>query len=136
MNQGSARIVRTVKTTRSLIFGRGVRGDVTVPPQNEKPSPSGRIDKSEFAIPEPQRMRDKRHLQFVAKQPCLVCARIPAFAHEPVLPLLKQKHSAKKSAMSSPFLSALSTTDHCTLQMTKDPGGSTSTLTPLPSPVA
>ncbi len=26
-------------------------------------------------------MRDKRHLQFVAKQPCLVCGRIPAFAH-------------------------------------------------------
>ncbi len=42
---------------------------------------TGRIDKSELTFPEPQRMRDKKHLRFVAKQPCLVCGRIPAFAH-------------------------------------------------------
>lgn len=39
------------------------------------------IDKSELVHPEPRRIRDKDHLRFVAKQPCLVCGRIPADPH-------------------------------------------------------
>jgi ERF superfamily len=45
------------------------------------PSPMGRIDKSLLAIPLPRRLRDKAHLRFVAKQPCLLCGRLPCDAH-------------------------------------------------------
>ena len=47
------------------------------PPQK----PIGRIDKSLLKLPLPRRLRDKPHLQFVAKQPCLVCGRQPCDAH-------------------------------------------------------
>jgi hypothetical protein len=41
----------------------------------------GRIDKSQLAIAEPKRLRDKVHLKFVASQPCLVCGRQPSDPH-------------------------------------------------------
>jgi hypothetical protein len=40
-----------------------------------------RIDKSELAHPEPRRIRDREHIRFVAKQPCLVCGRLPSDPH-------------------------------------------------------
>ena len=40
-----------------------------------------RIDKSVLALPVARRLRDKTHLRFVAKQPCLVCGRQPCDAH-------------------------------------------------------
>ena len=42
---------------------------------------TNRIDKSELAIAEPKRRRDKAHLKFVASQPCLVCGRQPSDPH-------------------------------------------------------
>jgi hypothetical protein len=39
------------------------------------------VDKSTLAINEPRRVRDKEHLRFVAKQPCLICGRSPSDAH-------------------------------------------------------
>jgi hypothetical protein len=39
------------------------------------------IDKSVLALPEAKRLRDKQHLRFVAKQPCLVCGREPSDPH-------------------------------------------------------
>jgi ERF superfamily len=42
---------------------------------------SGGIDKSQLAIPEPRRVRNKIHLRLVAKQPCLICGRRPCDAH-------------------------------------------------------
>jgi hypothetical protein len=42
---------------------------------------STKIQKSELAISEPKRHRDKDHLKFVSSQPCLVCGRSPADAH-------------------------------------------------------
>ncbi len=39
------------------------------------------IDKSRLAHPEPRRVRDKDHVKFVAKQPCLLCGRRPSDAH-------------------------------------------------------
>jgi hypothetical protein len=42
--------------------------------------PAG-IDKSLLAFPETRRHRDKTHLRFVARQPCLICARQPCDAH-------------------------------------------------------
>ncbi len=42
---------------------------------------SSEIDKSQLAIPEPRRVRNKIHLRLVAKQPCLICRRRPSDAH-------------------------------------------------------
>jgi hypothetical protein len=39
------------------------------------------IDKSRLADPKPRRLRDKLHIKFVAKQPCLICGRIPSDPH-------------------------------------------------------
>ena len=39
------------------------------------------IDKSALALPEPRRIRDRDHVRLVAKQPCLICGRIPSDAH-------------------------------------------------------
>jgi hypothetical protein len=43
--------------------------------------PRPRIDKSVLAFPEPRRIRDREHVRFVAKQPCLVCGRVPSDPH-------------------------------------------------------
>jgi hypothetical protein len=43
--------------------------------------PAGGVDKSQLVHPEPRRFRDKGHVKFVAKQPCLVCGRRPSDAH-------------------------------------------------------
>jgi len=42
--------------------------------------PTG-IDKSLLAHPEPRRLRDREHVKFVAKQPCLICGRRPSDPH-------------------------------------------------------
>ena len=39
------------------------------------------IDKSHLPYPEPRRFRDKEHVKFVAKQPCLICGRRPSDPH-------------------------------------------------------
>lgn len=39
------------------------------------------IDKSQLIHGAPRRYRDKKHLRFVAAQPCLICSRKPADAH-------------------------------------------------------
>jgi DNA recombination protein Rad52 len=54
-----------------------------VPPlvPNRLDSIPRRIDKSQLAIAEPKRLRDKAHLKFVASQPCLICGRQPSDPH-------------------------------------------------------
>jgi hypothetical protein len=47
----------------------------------ESELPRTRIDKSQLAIAEPKRLRDKAHLKFVASQPCLICGRQPSDPH-------------------------------------------------------
>jgi ERF superfamily len=39
------------------------------------------VNKSELALPEPRRVRDRDHVRFVAKHPCLICGRQPSDAH-------------------------------------------------------
>src|SRR5260370_28540852 len=62
-------------------FGRlqSIRGNDLSPAENDKGAAAdetrARIDKSVLTLPEPKRLRDKQHLRFVAKQPCLVCGR-------------------------------------------------------------
>ena len=43
--------------------------------------PTGAIDKAVLNFPEPRRIRDRDHVRFVAKQPCLICGRLPSDAH-------------------------------------------------------
>ena len=56
-------------------------------PRNQRPAEPGAVpasnsvDKSLLALPEPRRFRDKTHVKFVAKQPCLICGRSPSDAH-------------------------------------------------------
>jgi hypothetical protein len=42
---------------------------------------SPEIDKSELRHPEPRRIRDREHVRFLTKQPCLVCGRTPSDPH-------------------------------------------------------
>ena len=49
-------------------------------PQNPHAAKAS-VDKSLLALPEPRRFRDKTHVKFVAKQPCLICGRKPSDAH-------------------------------------------------------
>jgi ERF superfamily len=51
------------------------------PGQNKKRSRSASIDKTVLALPAPRRIRDRDHVKWVAKQPCLVCGRSPVDAH-------------------------------------------------------
>ena len=59
------------------------KDSATAPPLTPAASalPPGKIDKSELAIAEPKRLRDKAHLKFVVSQPCLVCGRQPSDPH-------------------------------------------------------
>jgi ERF superfamily len=45
-----------------------------------KSKPAG-IDKCHLPYPEPRRIRDRNHVRFVTKQPCLICGRKPADPH-------------------------------------------------------
>jgi len=48
-------------------------------PQKQRPSKS--VNKAALTIPEPRRVRDREHVRFVARQPCLMCGRMPCDAH-------------------------------------------------------
>ena len=52
-----------------------------IAPEDSEDQEQNRIDKSQLAIGEPKRLRDKAHLKFVASQPCLVCGRHPSDPH-------------------------------------------------------
>ena len=71
------------------------------------PDPAS-IDKSALSIPEPRRVRDKAHRNFVSKQPCLVCGRQPAEAHH----LRHAQHRALGRKVSDEFTVPLCRTHH------------------------
>jgi hypothetical protein len=51
------------------------------PDKSGKRSRSKSIDKSALPFLEPRRIRDRDHIRYVAKQPCLICGRQPCDAH-------------------------------------------------------
>jgi ERF superfamily len=53
----------------------------TVATERRDPPPVEGIDKRVLAIAAPRRYRDREHLRYVAKQPCLVCGRKPSDPH-------------------------------------------------------
>ena len=63
----------------------GLQPSSSVEPRTQEPGRktprAGGVDKSQLRHPEPRRFRDKEHVKFVAKQPCLVCGRRPSDAH-------------------------------------------------------
>jgi hypothetical protein len=46
-----------------------------------EPADAPPADKSVLSFPEPRRIRDRDHIRYVIKQPCLICGRRPADAH-------------------------------------------------------
>ena len=59
--------------------------EVLAPAEPDKPATNddirGPIDKSALTLPEAKRRRNRQHLRFVAKHPCLICGREPSDAH-------------------------------------------------------
>jgi hypothetical protein len=51
------------------------------PDKTGKRSRSKSIDKSALPFLEPRRIRDRDHIRYVARQPCLICGRQPCDAH-------------------------------------------------------
>jgi hypothetical protein len=58
-----------------------------------KPGPAS-IDKFDLPHPEPRRIRDRDHVRFVTKQPCLICGRRPADPHH--LRFMQQRALGRK----------------------------------------
>ena len=48
--------------------------------RSERTCPAS-VDKSDLPYPVPRRIRDRDHVRFVTKQPCLICGRKPADPH-------------------------------------------------------
>ena len=65
-------IIQALKE-RARALGRDVEGQDAKPQLQAEPPP--------LAIPKEKRIRDKAHLAFVGRQPCMVCGRTPAHAH-------------------------------------------------------
>ncbi len=81
-----AKIATVTVGTVDLLEGGQARS--VAPPENSRattkqgPQPRSRVvDKSELTFPEPRRIRDRDHVRFVAKFPCLICGRQPSDAH-------------------------------------------------------
>ena len=92
LTAGDARRVEESFKARLAGFATRAAGEPQAPEEVEQPltahgpdpakEPKNRsrskvIDKSALALPEPRRVRDREHVRYVAKQPCLVCGRQP-----------------------------------------------------------
>src|SRR5262245_30963762 len=58
-----------------------VTGPQVVPPASRDPPSVARIHTSILSVDAPRRYRNREHLRYVAKQPCLVCGRKPSDPH-------------------------------------------------------
>jgi hypothetical protein len=75
-----------------------------------------RIDKSLLSIPEPRRLRDKVHVKWVSKRPCLICGRQPSDAHH----LRFAQQSALGRKVSDEFIVPLCRTHHREVHRSSD----------------
>ena len=62
--------------------------------KSAQPRHSASIDKSELSHPKPRRLRDREHVRFVIKQPCLICGRTPSDPHH--LPFTQPRALGRK----------------------------------------
>jgi len=127
-----ARRVEDAFAAKLATLGSGDREGINAPspakpdhrrsPRNQRPaepsavSASNSVDKSLLALPEPRRFRDKTHVKFVAKQPCLVCGRSPSDAHH----LRFAQHRALGRKVSDEFVVPLCRGHHRELQRSGD----------------
>jgi hypothetical protein len=95
LNAADAKHIEEAFATKLLSFGihrdegvAGVKNEAqssrVTKEREQKPSDGARastLDKSVLIHPEPRRVRDRDHVRFVARQPCLVCGRQPCDAH-------------------------------------------------------
>ena len=65
------------QSTTAVIVSRTTRAERA---QNDRPF-QRRSTRALLALPEPRRIRDRDHVRFVAKQPCLICGRSPRMPH-------------------------------------------------------
>jgi hypothetical protein len=127
-----ARSVENAFAAKLATLGSGDREGINAPspakpdhrrsPRNQRPaepsavSASNSVDKSLLALPEPRRFRDKTHVKFVAKQPCLVCGRSPSDAHH----LRFAQHRALGRKVSDEFVVPLCRGHHRELHRSGD----------------
>jgi len=78
-----------------------------------------RVDKSKLQFPEPRRIRDKAHVKYVAKQPCLICGRQPSDPHH--LRFAQARALGRK--VSDEFAVPLCRTHHREVHNCKDEAG-------------
>ena len=88
-----------------------------------------RIDKSMLTLPETKRLRDKQHLRFVAKQPCLVCGREPCDPHH--LRFAQSRGLGQRSATNSRSRCVGHTIANCTAPARSRTGGRDAAWKPL-----
>jgi ERF superfamily len=89
LNSADARQVEDAFQVRLAVVegatdGPGVQAPAVVSEQTEgsiRKSGPASIDKSHLPYPEPRRIRDRDHVRFVTKLPCLICDRKPADPH-------------------------------------------------------
>jgi hypothetical protein len=79
--------------TKLAIFATNSADGLAIPQETERPRAQRRthrgkkqqrstvIDKSDLALPEPRRVRDREHVKYVTQQSCLICGRRPSDAH-------------------------------------------------------
>jgi hypothetical protein len=83
------------------------------PSRSSRPTP---IDKSVLSLPEPRRIRDKAHVKYVSKRPCLICGRQPSDPHH--LRFAQQRALARK--VSDEFIVPLCRTHHREVHRSSD----------------
>jgi hypothetical protein len=79
-------------------------------------SHSSRIDKSVLSLPEPRRLRDKAHIRYVSKRPCLICGRQPSDPHH--IRFAQQRALGRK--VSDEFIVPLCRTHHREVHRSSD----------------
>jgi hypothetical protein len=87
------------------------------------------IDKSVLVFPEPRRIRDRDHIRYIMKQPCLICGRRPSDPHH--LRFSQSRALARK--VSDEFTVPLCRTHHREIHRCGDEGSwwQNSTIDPL-----
>jgi len=75
------RIEGTFQAKLATFATTGAEMPEVQPGKLENPPRSKKIDKGALALSEPRRVRDRDHVKYVAKQPCLICGRRSSDAH-------------------------------------------------------
>jgi ERF superfamily len=77
--RGAQRLGEALEERLTFLQASEPRPDAT--PRRESAETDGATARGSLLIAKPPRRRDREHLRFVAKQPCLVCGRIPSDPH-------------------------------------------------------